>query len=188
MKPLPLKVQLTLFDQLIGLHSAGLGQKDILLQLQKFGGKSEQTVAKYALNEMGKGLSLAHSLKPFLSELAFQSLLAGESTGHPQQGLEDAKRVLSTQNFGASTLIKAMALPLAISVMLLGVAALCSAFVFPALAEQMHAPMGKCCNVCVSTRPAGEADASYFDTFAYYAWHWYCSSTATLVWAATAHH
>ncbi|MCW8348725.1 type II secretion system F family protein [Vibrio sp. ZSDZ65] len=137
MTPLPLKAQLMLFDQLIGLHSAGLGQKDILLQLQKFGGKSEQTVAKYALNEMGKGLSLAHSLKPFLSELAFQSLLAGESTGHPQQGLEDAKRVLSTQNLGASTLIKAMALPIAISVMLLSVAALCSTFVFPALAEQM---------------------------------------------------
>jgi type II secretory pathway component PulF len=137
MKALPLKVQLTLFDQLIGLHSAGLGQKDILLQLQKFGGKSEQAVAQYALIEMGKGLSMAHGLKPFLSELAFQSLLAGETSGHPLQGLKDAKRVLTTQTLGAATLLKAIAIPVVISLVLLGVAALCSAFVFPSLAEQM---------------------------------------------------
>ncbi len=130
------KEQLLLFDKILRLSNAGLVQKDIAKQLEKYGTKKEQTVGKACLASIGKGLGFSAGLKTFVSSNAYLSLSSGENVGNFQLGLSDALTALKVDEASSGAIAKVLIKPMGGVLAALSVSALLAAYAFPSLAEQ----------------------------------------------------
>ncbi|MFZ3505529.1 hypothetical protein [Vibrio harveyi] len=130
------KEQLLLFDKVLRLSNAGLMQKDIAKQLEKFGTKKEQMVGKACLASISKGLGFTSGLESFVSANAYLSLLSGENIGDFKLGLSDAVNALKVDEASSSSIAKVLIKPIFGMISVLSVSALLTAFAFPSLAEQ----------------------------------------------------
>lgn len=130
------KEQLLLFDKILRLSDAGLMQKDIAKQLEKFGTKKEQKVGQACLASIGKGVGFSPGLQSFVSANAYLSLQSGENVGDFKLGLSDAVNALNVDEASSSAIAKVLVKPILGMVAVLSVSALLAAFAFPTLAEQ----------------------------------------------------
>ncbi|HDY8011706.1 TPA: hypothetical protein ACGUOU_004421 [Vibrio vulnificus] len=130
------KEQLLLFDKILRLSSAGLMQKDIAKQLEKYGSRKEQAVGRACLASIGKGVGFSAGLKSFVAANAYLSLSSGENVGDFKLGLADAVNALKVDEASSVAIVKVLMKPLLGMVAMLAVSALLAAYAFPALAEQ----------------------------------------------------
>ncbi|WP_322805338.1 hypothetical protein SO574_23495 (plasmid) [Vibrio alfacsensis] len=130
------KEQLLLFDKILRLSSAGLVQKDIAKQLEKYGTKKEQMVGKACLASISKGLGFSAGLKTHVSTNAYLCLSSGENVGDFKLGLSDAVGALKVDEASSGAIAKVLIKPLMGMIAVLSVSAILAAYAFPALAEQ----------------------------------------------------
>jgi len=130
------KEEIHFFDKLRRLSNAGLMQKDIASQIEKYGTSKEKTVAKSCLKSIARGASFSQGLKPWVSPNAYLSLLGGEKASNFEQGLSDAIGALKVDEASGSSIAKVLIKPLFGVLILFTVSALLAAYAFPALLEQ----------------------------------------------------
>ncbi|HDY8067270.1 TPA: hypothetical protein RQK90_004321 [Vibrio vulnificus] len=130
------KEQLLLFDKILRLSRAGLVQKDIAKQLEKYGTKKEQKVGKSCLASISKGSGFSAGLKTHVSTNAYLCLSSGENVGDFKLGLSDAVSALKVDEASSGAIAKVLIKPIVGMIAVLCVSALLAAYAFPALAEQ----------------------------------------------------
>ncbi|MFA1563222.1 type II secretion system F family protein, partial [Aliivibrio fischeri] len=115
----------------------GLHQKDIILQVAKYGTPIEKQVASDIAAALKGGKDFAEGIRPWLSNIAYQSLRAGEHIGDFQQGLQDALNSIETQNTSSTVLIKALITPFFGMIALFVACAGIAVSIFPMLEKQL---------------------------------------------------
>ncbi|KFK66697.1 hypothetical protein JS85_24315, partial [Vibrio vulnificus] len=118
------------------LSRAGLVQKDIAKQLEKYGTKKEQRVGKSCLASISKGSGFSAGLKTHISTNAYLCLSSGENVGDFKLGLSDAVGALKVDEASSSAIAKVLIKPIVGMIAALCVSALLATYAFPALAEQ----------------------------------------------------
>ncbi|MFA0011962.1 hypothetical protein AB4391_01250 [Vibrio lentus] len=136
MKRLPNKQQIRLLESIERLSEAGIHQKGIVMQLEKYGGKAFSPVALHCQQTLAQGKSLTDGLAPFVSEGALLALRAADNSGHFSKGIKEAIKVVSLGEASASLMIKAFAKPALGMVGMLTASAFISHFMFELLAVQ----------------------------------------------------
>lgn len=103
--------QQRLLGDLHRLAKAGLKQREVAEQLVLFGNKTQQKIGKQILCSIDAGEGFAAGLKPYLTAMAWEALVANEATGRWSQGLSHAKQAVTTQSAATFQLIKALLFP-----------------------------------------------------------------------------
>lgn len=135
-KRLKKQQQLKLLSDLHRLAKAGLKQAEVAQQLLLFGSKTHKKIGREIQTELTSGGKFATGLKPWIDPLAWETLLANETTGEWAKGLENAKLAVTTQNAATGQLLGALFLPMIGLVALFGLAA-ANARLFLPMFEQM---------------------------------------------------
>ena len=128
--------EIYLFDKILRLSNAGLMQRDIASQIEKYGTTKEKLVAKSCLETIERGAGFSPGLKSWVSRNAYLSLLGGEKAGDFEQGLRDAIASLKVDEASGSAIARALIKPLIGLLAIFTASALLSAYAFPSLAEQ----------------------------------------------------
>lgn len=105
------RAQQRLLGDLYRLAKAGLKQREVAEQLTLFGNKNQQRIGKQIIASLDNGESFAAGLKPWLTSMAWEALVANEATGRWAQGLAHAKQAVTTQSAATFQLIKALLFP-----------------------------------------------------------------------------
>ncbi|CCN39734.1 membrane hypothetical protein [Vibrio nigripulchritudo FTn2] len=93
----PPKVQVQFFIKVKRLSDAGMPIKHIAIQLKNYGTKLEQEIAQAVVLQVGKGKMFCDGIQPWVSDLVYQGLRAGETVGSFSKGLDDAINAIETQ-------------------------------------------------------------------------------------------
>lgn len=129
--------QIRLLETIERLTQAGIPQKGIAEQLQKYGSKKEKSVGALCALSIKKGQTFSRPLDAILSNTAYLALQSGEQAGDFALGVTDAISALNLTKSSTGTLGLVLVKPLLGIVSLLSLSALTSAFLFPKLAEQL---------------------------------------------------
>ena len=111
-KKLKKQHQLKLLSDLYRLAKAGLKQAEVAQQLILFGSKTHKKIGREIHEALISGGKFAEGLKPWIDPLAWETLLANETTGNWAKGLENAKLAVSTQNAATGQLFGALLFPI----------------------------------------------------------------------------
>lgn len=123
-KSLSKRAQQALLADLYRLAKSGLKQRDVADQLVLFGNSKQQLIGEDIIIALNSGDTFAAGLKPWLTSMAWEALVANETTGQWAQGLAHAKQAVTTQSAATLELIKALVFPalgLVILVILAGI-------------------------------------------------------------------
>lgn len=130
------KEEIHFFDKVLRLSNAGLMQKQIATQIEKYGTAKERVIAKSCLQSIARGSGFSQGLKQWVSANAYLSLLGGEKASDFEQGLRDAISALKVDEASGSAIAKVLIKPLFGVLILFVISALLAAYAFPSLSEQ----------------------------------------------------
>ncbi|EGU42497.1 hypothetical protein VIS19158_11888, partial [Vibrio scophthalmi LMG 19158] len=129
------KEEIHFFDKVLRLSNAGLMQKQIATQIEKYGTAKERTIATSCLQSIARGSGFSQGLKQWVSANAYLSLLGGEKASDFEQGLRDAISALKVDEASGSAIAKVLIKPLFGVLILFVISALLAAYAFPSLSE-----------------------------------------------------
>ncbi len=106
------KAQQHLLSDLYRLAKAGIKQREVAEQLVLFGNKTHRKIGKQVIKSLENGDNFSAGLKPWITSIAWEALVANEATGEWSQGLAHAKQAVTTQSAATVQLVKALLFPL----------------------------------------------------------------------------
>ena len=105
------RAQQRLLADLHRLAKAGLKQHQVAEQLVLFGSKTQRKIGRSIISSLDTGDRFSVGLKPYITSMAWEALVANEATGKWAQGLAHAQKAVTTQSAATSQLITALLFP-----------------------------------------------------------------------------
>ncbi|MCE7575586.1 hypothetical protein [Aliivibrio fischeri] len=136
-KSIPKLKQIALLEKIAQLSKAGIHQRDIAMQLCKYGHGVEKEIGQSCLDALGFGRPFSHGLANWISLNAYQSLSSGEAVGEFVQGVQDAIEALNVDEASTGALFKVLIKPIVGLGAILGISALLSKYAYPSLLKQL---------------------------------------------------
>ena len=129
------KKQIAFLRSILTLAKANLTQKEIAQRLLEYGSKVEKQMGYTILEGLEVGLTFSHCIKPWLSPMPWEALLAGEKMGNWNKGLTNALKVLEVSGKVGGQIFLVLLKPIGMITFMSLAAFIASTKFFPIIAD-----------------------------------------------------
>ncbi|WP_335920934.1 type II secretion system F family protein [Shewanella algae] len=134
-RTLPKSQQIKFLSTILRQASKHIPSQEIAKTLMEFGSKTHKRIGAAAFYSIESGNSFTDGIRPWLDQMAWESLKAGEVTGDWASGIRSAIETLESSYASGGQLLSVLGKPAIGVSVLLGISALVSSKLFPLLSE-----------------------------------------------------